>query len=158
MSPELPVIKIVQPIEQYEGKFDPSEDIDPRDEMLYAFLTPPATIGNYGMFVVKQTFNHPFGENVASTHWITTIGPVPENQVLYKLRHMVLNRFVPYDTIVTLNSMNPERLLEYFAPHPDKNEIYFDGAEKYQKIHEFFNWIDTLEYAPEKNFEETPPR
>lgn len=148
MNPELPVIKIVQPISYRYGTFDPSEDIDIKDEMLHAFLTQPASNEYYPMFVVKTTFPHPFqGE---ATHHITTIAPVPEHRVLYKIRHMVLNRFVPYDSIVELNSMTPERLKEYFDPNSKIPEVEIDGHEKYDKIHKFFNWLDTLDYAPKK--------
>lgn len=144
MRPELPVIKIVQPIDQKNGKFDPSEDNDVKDELLHAFLTKPASKDYYPFFTVKSSFPHP-SEN--PTHWITTIQPVQVQDVLYKIRHMVLNRFVHSDSIVSMNGMIEN---EYHSNEiPNDLVLENGGVENYKKIHEFFNWIDTLNYAPE---------
>jgi len=150
MSPELPVIKIVQPMGYHYGKFDPSDDVDVKDEMLHSFLTQPASLKPYPIFTVKTTFPHPFEGD--ATHWITTIAPVQEQDVLYKLRHMVINRFVPAESIVTLNLMGEERLEEYFSDSNKNIEIPIERSLNYKKIHDFFNWLDTLEYVPDTQF------
>lgn len=144
MNPELPVVKIVQPIDYREGIFNPVEDHDPKDEMLSAFISKPASNDHYPIYEVSTSFPHPM-EN--PTHWITTIRPVEETIVLYRLRHMVLNRLVPYETIVTLNSMTNERLAEYFNGDPNKKEIGYLGAEEYKKIHDFFDWVEKQELS-----------
>lgn len=78
---------------------------------------------------------------------ISTIAPVAERDILYRFRHAILNRYVPYDTILKLNTLKIEKgtqslKMSYEGASIRKAEI---GEDVYNKIHAFFDWLDATD-------------
>jgi hypothetical protein len=112
-----PVIKITIP--DY-GKESTDEDI--RDKLMKDFLHSPMKMERNTLFELNT-----YGNLSNSTLEVCTISPIKYENVIYKLRHIVLNRLVPYNDIVLFNSKLSEP----------------NGA--YKKVHEFFDWVDKFE-------------
>lgn len=146
---EVPVIKIVQPIEVWNEN-DPDYDI--RDKLIRNFLHTPCRSNRNGYFSLATYFPIPH-EGEVKLH-ITTIAPVPEQDLLYRFRHEILNRFVPYESIISLNSL----AMKKGDPSADRKMIR--GEDEYKKIHTFFDWLDELERPKWKEahpFDDTSP-
>jgi len=136
-SGSTPVIKIIQPVDVLDEN---SSDFDIRDKLIRDFLHQPSMVERNSLFELATFYPHPMDEPRVN---ITTIAPVKEENVLYKIRHMVLNRLVPYDTIVELNSCGQvavKNKKKGQSPMPLRGDLYF-------KIHEFFDWVDKEGYC-----------
>lgn len=130
-----PVIKIIQPSEFLDEN---SPDFDVRDQMIRDFLHHPSNIERNGWFELSTHFTH----EVTGIH-VTKITPVKEPDILYKIRHAVLNRLVPYNSIVELNSCSQVAIKnkkDGKSPMPLRGDLYF-------KIHEFFDWVEKTGYC-----------
>lgn len=125
-----PVIKFITPKTGYHtpGYSESDEqDEDPRDVLMKDFLHCPTLIDRNGVFRLGTYFSTNIGE-------ITTIEPVVGyTDQMYFFRHQVLNKHVPYDTIVHLNRYGI----------PDRNivqeDLKWNDIDRYIKIHEFFD-------------------
>lgn len=120
-----PTLKIVQPIDCVNFTLN-NEDYDVRDKILSHFIQKPSMSDWNGWFRVNTHFSNPY-EN--PTHQITTIVPVEVSELFNLFKNNILNRVVPYDTIVAINSGNEK------------------SQGKHAKILEFFNWLDEQEWA-----------
>jgi hypothetical protein len=120
-----PILKIVQPIDCVNFTLQ-NDDYDVRDKLLSEFIQKPSMTDWNGWFRVNTHFTHPF-EN--PTHQITTIAPVEVEELFNLFKHNILNRLVPYNTVIAINS----------------GELKSKG--KHAKIIEFFNWLSEQEWA-----------
>ena len=121
----IPAIKIIQPIDCINF-VNNNEDYDVRDKLLSEFIQKPSMTDSNGWFRVITHFTHPF-EN--PTHQITTIAPIEVGELFNLFKHNILNRLVPYNTVVAINSGEQK------------------SQGKHAKIMEFFNWLETQEWA-----------
>lgn len=138
----LPVIKIVipdKPPHPFKNGDTPgySEDIDEdvRDKLIRDLLHTPLYEQPNSLFEVKTTFPIESGR-------LTTIGAVSEEILFYSFRHSILNRIIPYDTLIDFNQDK--------APTKTAMELKTGDSENYlkwKKINEFFDWLDKQEYA-----------
>lgn len=127
-----PILKIVQPIDCVNFTLQ-NDDYDVRDKLLAEFIQKPSMTDWNGWFRVNTHFTHPF-EN--PTHQITTIAPVEVDELFNLFKHNILNRLVPYNTIVAINSGQEK------------------SQGKHAKIMEFFNWLGEQKCA---TYEEQHP-
>lgn len=117
-----PILKIVTKRTLVQKLNSPNfnEEEDVRDKLVKDFLHSPMKMERNFMFELKTYFN-------VDDEDFATIGPVKYENMLYKIRHIILNRFVEYNDLVIFNSRMAE------------------GNELYRKIHSFFDWLDNLE-------------
>ncbi len=118
-----PIIKIVVPKESPSVSISlitGADDEDVRDKLVKDFLHSPMKTDRNTLFEAKTYFS----TNDAD---ITTIGAVKYENIMYKLRHIVLNRLVTENDIQLFNS-------KVSVPN-----------DTYNKVHEFFDWVDGLE-------------
>lgn len=120
-----PILKIVQPIDCVNFTLQ-NNDYDVKDKLLSEFIQKPSMTDWNGWFRVNTHFTHPF-EN--PTHQITTIAPVMVDELFNLFKHNILNRLVPYNTIIAINSGEEK------------------SQGKHAKIMDFFNWLDEQEWA-----------
>lgn len=123
-----PVIKITTP--RY-GKESPEEDI--RDKLIKDFLHSPMEMERNYLFELGT-----YGNLSELPYDMCTISPVKYENILYKLRHIVLNRFVPENYIVIFNSDIQAK---------DADIVTSTHKDVYKKIHSFFDWLDEMEKA-----------
>ncbi len=124
-----------------------AEDIDEdvRDKLIQDLLHTPCWSQPNHFFEVKTTFPIESGR-------LTTIGAILEDRLFYTFRHAIINRIVPYDTIIATNIEKNKNIA---------NKDPLNGRENYHKEHllnkidEFFDWLDKQEYA---SFEERSPK
>lgn len=120
-----PILKIVQPIDCVNFTLQ-NNDYDVKDKLLSEFIQKPSMTDWNGWFRVNTHFTHPY-EN--PTHQITTIAPVMVDELFNLFKHNILNRLVPYNTIIAINSGEEK------------------SQGKHAKIMDFFNWLDEQEWA-----------
>lgn len=120
-----PILKIIQPIDCINFTLQ-NDDYDVRDKLLSEFIQKPSMADWNGWFRVNTHFTHPL-EN--PTHQITTIAPVTVDELFNLFKHNILNRLVPYNTIIAINSGQEK------------------SQGKHAKIMEFFNWLSEQEWA-----------
>lgn len=143
-SGSMPVIKIVQPIDLPDEN---SPDYDVKDKLISIFLHQPCMVERNFMFELATCFPHPIDNPRVN---VTTISPIKEENVFYKVRHIILNRLVPYNSIIELNSCGQVALKnkkDGKSPMPERGDLYF-------KIHEFFDWVEKTGYC---SFEDQHP-
>lgn len=119
------------------------EDEDERDKMVREFLHHPLYSEPYDFYQKGCRIKIPNGKT------LVTIEPIDERDLFYRFRHAVLNRFVPYDTLVALNQENKaiESGDKKSTPGGLPIRKYYDGEDLANKINEFFDWLDNTEYA-----------
>lgn len=127
-----PVIRIVIP-ESIIIEDDPD---DVRDKHVRDFITSPLYSEPNQFFEVKTAF--PIESQGV---FVTTIGPIKPDQMLFRFRHAILNRFVSYDSIVKLNSISGS---------DRRSRPAEKGEADYDKIHEFFDYLDELTFEQER--------
>lgn len=110
-----PVIKITTPRTK-----EISEDI--RDKLIQDFLHSPMRSERNYLFELGT-----YGNLNEMPFDACTISPVKYENVMYKLRHIVLNRLVSESDVQLFNSKLSE------------------PNDAYKKVHEFFDWVDQLE-------------
>lgn len=115
-----PVIKIVQPIEIKERRVDPTEEVDPKDTLLVAFLQDPLNIYQHTLFGLSSHYAHPF-EN--PTHFITNIEPISNENLFYRLRGIIKQNIEERGLKVDLKEVD-----ELF----DKIDLEHDGKLNYR--------------------------
>lgn len=136
-SGSIPVIKIIQPVEVVDEN---SPDYDVKDKLIRDFLHQPCMSDRNSLFELATFYPHPMDE--PRVH-VTTIAPVKEESIFYKVRHIILNRLVPYNSIMELNSCDQVALKnkrEGKSPMPSRGDLYF-------KVHEFFDWVEKTGYC-----------
>lgn len=126
-----PVIKIIQPAQKQD---DDAIDFDVRDKLINGFLQTPCMVQRNSWFNLDSCYAIP-PEGETKFH-VITIAPVHEDNLLYRFRHAILNRFVPEDTIVKLNTRGTEKHCGDSTRKVEQGEI------EYFKIHDFFDWLD----------------
>lgn len=117
-----PAIKIIQPSSVLN--LQESDDYDERDMLLKEFLHAPMMVYETDWFILNTNFT------ASNGHKITTIVPVDQRELFYKFRHAILNRLVPYETIVAIN----------------RQEAFAKPDSPYAKIMEFFDWADKQDW------------
>ncbi len=136
-----PVIKIIfQELPVAEGVatnpgFAHHEDDDVRDKMIREFLKSPLMAEPYELYQKGCSFPIKDGKR------LVTIEPVQEENLFYMMRHVLLNRFVPYDDLVKYN--HKEFPVLTGNPETQKATSFFI----WKKINDFFDDIDKTEYA-----------
>lgn len=122
------------------------EDEDERDKMVREFLHNPLYSEPYQFY--QKGCRLPIGNGKT----LVTIEPIEEGDLFYRLRHALLNRFVPYDTLVALNqekkAVESGEKKSTIGGLPTRK--YCDGEDMAHKINEFFDWISGLEYASDE--------
>lgn len=131
-----PVIKITRPIEAIE--LSEFEDEDVRDRLVNDFLHTPGMVERNTLFTAR-TYGSPGGNAKID---VTTIGAVDLSGQFYLFRHSILNRLVPYESIIRLNKAAHEVDGDKTIANqmPERGEVYF-------KIKEFFDYIYKLEWV-----------
>lgn len=128
-----PVIKIIQSIDALDEN---SPEFDVRDKLIRDFLHAPCMVERNGWFQLATYFPHPI--EAPKVH-ITTISPVKEESLFYNFRHAILNRVVPYNTLLEMNRNEKS--------DPDTRRTPYDMELEANKINEFFDWVSQLPYA-----------
>lgn len=141
-----PVIKIVQPIELLKAE-NYAEDVDVRDVMIRDYLHTPCMSDRNGLFRVSSHFETPHGNN--PTHYITNIDVVPEEEMFYTFRHAILNRLIPYNTLLSMDREEPKK------PDDTSCSTRFERELEAKKINEFFDWVEQTGYC---SWEERQPK
>lgn len=109
------VIKIVIPTELLTQ--DDPDDV--RDKHLADFVRS-LQFGPHELFEVKSV-----GTDEVESVFIETIGPITKDMIPYTLEHYLLNRYVPYDTLVAIQSAkNDPASYEYSKSFPGR-DTYF---------------------------------
>lgn len=133
-SGSTPVIKIIQPI---GGLDENSPDFDVRDKLIRDFLHTPCMSERNDWFRLATYFPHPMG-NEARVH-ITTIAPCREQELFDSFRNAILNRIIPFDTLIKINQRK--------ASDPDMCRTPDNMEVEAIKINQFFDWLSTQPYA-----------
>lgn len=127
-----PVIKIIQPSSALELKDYPDGDYDVRDKLISDFLHHPLSAAPNTLFEVVNR-----GPLEKAEYSVTIISPLDVDQQFYRFKHTILNKMVPWSTLVHINSGLNE-----------KNDLAnLKGYENYLKITQFFDWLDQAEWA-----------
>lgn len=125
------VIKIVIPLEILNEE----EPEDVRDKHLRDFYKPPLSAYPSTFFEIKSSFMTEEPNAVL----VQTIGAIKSDRELYTFRHSIINRIVPYDNILLLDeekrSINKE----------ESKRPKVIREDEYNKIHTFFNWLESLD-------------
>lgn len=139
-----PVIKIIRPAENKLLPTTPgsNEDIeeDVQDRLVTDLLHSPCKVDPNEFFEIKSNFPVDGGPR------ITTIGAIQEEDILYRFRHAILNRYVPYNDIVDINrdiGLTSRITSDVFLYKKSRNQYF----ELFQRIHQFFNWLDETKQA-----------
>lgn len=130
-----PIIKVksTNPLEQPDTIVW-HDDEDERDKMVREFLHNPLYTEPYEYY--QKGCRLPINDDKV----LVTIEPIQEENLLYKFRHSLLNRYIPYDTLVEINRRTtditdgPETSLQ--------TRKYLTGEDLAHKINEFFNWLE----------------
>lgn len=138
VSGSQPVIKFIQPIDII--KIQEGDDYDVRDKILNAFLHSPSKADRNYWFKLHSCFPHP--PEPASVQ-ITTISPVPTEDLFQCFRNTILGYLVPYKTLL---KMGQDKI--------DCNRTPYNGELKAKAINDFFDWLEEEEWA---TYEEQQP-
>lgn len=82
----VPVIKIVQPVEIMPSSFDPIKDIDARDTLINSFLHIPQNAERNFLFELSSYYPVPMDN---PTHHITNIEAITNDRLFERLRSIV---------------------------------------------------------------------
>lgn len=143
----MPVVKIVQPLELNNARYDHSQDVDPKDTMLSHFLHTPSMVERNMWFKVSTFFNTP---HESPTHSVTNIEPVQADDILPSFKNTLLSMYVPFRSLNTISFNRYSTLLDDWkqpAFCPKTGEEVPDKYDIYLKINEFFNWLQDTERA-----------
>lgn len=146
-----PVIKIIIPKSAGHSEaaqllsptpgFLETTDEDVKDKLLRDFLQLPCMAVPNSFFEVKTHF--PIQDDLE----LTTIGPIEEDNLFSRFRWALIHRLVPSQSINILcarrDANNPVQVSDLAGSHS-----YECGEDSWNKINEFFNWVDKQEYAP----------
>lgn|GEM_PF-5974484 len=113
-----------------------SPDFDVRDKIIKEFLHTTCMSDRNNWFNLNSYGELPKSEAKVK---VTTIAPVPEENLLYRFRHSILNKFIPYETIIKMNTQKPTPKGTERTP--------FNRELEARKIHEFFDWLDSIGYC-----------
>lgn len=114
---------------------DPDEDV--KDKLLRDFLQLPCMAVPNSFFEVKTHFP------IQGDLELTTIGPIEEENLFSRFRWALIHRFVPRSSIAPLDGMRNIKHIRESGTR--KAEL---GEGNWNKINEFFDWLDKQEYAP----------
>lgn len=137
----IPVIKIIQPNEVFEDS--QTVDYDVRDKLIRDFLMRPGYSDRNYWFALDTYFGNDLKE---PTLFISTIAAIKEEELFEKFRYAILNRLVPYQSLIELTAPKPapeER--KSIDEHKKNAEKAPKGFVEYLKIIEFFEWLETAE-------------
>lgn len=129
-----PIIKILRPNDVIELQEFVDGDYDVRDKLINDFLQAPHKVEPYNLFCI-----HTCGtlEKSGNNH-VTTIRPLLVEEQFKTFKYNIINRLVPYDTIMSINRQET-----------DPNDV-----TKYKKVNDFFDWLNTQDWA---SFDEQQP-
>lgn len=124
----IPVIKIIVPT--ISSHFDVGEGEDVRDKLIRDFLHSPLKAERNYLFGLSSCYS-----SADNTCEITAISPIKYEDILYRLRHIVLNRLVSEEDVTQFN----QKLSE--------------PSKEYKKVHEFFDWVNKTQ---QEKYEKEP--